>query len=229
LEFICFRFTSLLEDELEALVLNGTIFSRLKKCLYGLFSEGRYSIDISRAPDAGSGFQTHVLIKQGLTSQILKIGTRLFLEAAAVKDPNLALKGNVLKVYMYLLLKKRDEPVGVRELQRDLEFSSPTLAKYHLQRLVDLGLVKQNEDGGYSLLREVKVDIVEPFLTVGSLLIPRLFAYAVTISILFAYLVFVAIPSGNIPFIEYFAVVTSAAGLVSLWYESLRSWSRAPK
>ena len=145
------------------------------------------------------------------------------------KDPNLALKGNVLKVYMYILLKRRNDSVGVRELQRELKFSSPTLAKYHLERLLELGLVRQNEDGTYSLLKEVKVDVVEPFLAIGSLLIPRLLAYAVMISILFAYLVVVAIPSGNLALIEYLALVTGGAGLVPLWYESIRSWTRAPR
>lgn len=145
------------------------------------------------------------------------------------KDPNLALKGNVLKAYMYILLKRRNESVGVRELQRELKFSSPTLAKYHLERLTELGLVKQNDDSTYSLLKEVKVDVVEPFLAVGSLLIPRLLAYAVMISILFAYLAIVAIPSGNLALIEYLAIVTGGAGLISLWYESIRSWIRAPR
>ena len=145
------------------------------------------------------------------------------------KDPNLALKGNVLKAYMYILLKRRNESVGVRELQRELKFSSPTLAKYHLERLAELGLVKQNDDSTYSLLKEVKVDVVEPFLAVGSLLIPRLLGYAVMISILFAYLVIVAIPSGNLALIEYLAIVTGGAGLIPLWYESIRSWIRAPR
>ena len=145
------------------------------------------------------------------------------------KDPNLALKGNVLKTYMYILLKRRNESVGVRELQRELKFSSPTLAKYHLERLADLGLVKQNDDSTYSLLKEVKVDVVEPFLAVGSLLIPRLLAYAVMISILFAYLAIIAIPSGNLALIEYLAIVTGGAGLIPLWYESIRSWIRAPR
>ena len=151
------------------------------------------------------------------------------MESATVKDPNLALKGNLLKVYMYILLKRRGEPVGVRELQRELKFSSPTLAKYHLERLAELGLTKQNEDGTYILQKEVKVDIVRPFLTLGSVLIPRLLAYAVMISILFAYLVVVAIPSGNMPLIEYLAVITGSVGAVSLWYESLRSWLRTPR
>ncbi len=151
------------------------------------------------------------------------------LETTTVKDPNLALKGNLLKAYMFILVKKRNEPVGVRELQRELKFSSPTLAKYHLERLVELGLLKQNEGGSYSLLKEIKVDMVKPFLTIGSLLIPRLLAYAVMISILFAYLVIVAIPSGNLALIEYLAIVTGGVGLVSLWYESLRSWIHTPR
>lgn len=150
------------------------------------------------------------------------------MEAIHVSDPNLALKGNLLKVYMYILMKRRNAPVGIRELQRELHFSSPTLAKYHLERLADLGLVKQNEDGTYALLKEVRVDIVQPFLTVGSFLVPRLLAYAVMISVLFAYLAIVAVPSGNMPLIDYVSIVTGGAALISLWYESIRSWLKAP-
>ena len=50
------------------------------------------------------------------------------------------LKGKTLQVYMYMV--KRKEPVGVREVQRDLGFSSPSVANYHIDKLVELALVK---------------------------------------------------------------------------------------
>jgi DNA-binding transcriptional ArsR family regulator len=129
------------------------------------------------------------------------------LDLNAAKDPNFALKGTTLRVYMHMFHKGKDEPSGIREIQRALNFSSPTLAKYHLEKLQELGLVKQNEDGSYSLVKEVKVDVLEPFVKLGSFIIPRLIGYAVTISILFAYFVVSVLPSGNLAFIEFYAVV----------------------
>ena len=48
------------------------------------------------------------------------------------------LKGKTLQVYVYMLKKK--EPVGIREIQRDLNFSSPSVANYHIEKLVSLSV-----------------------------------------------------------------------------------------
>ncbi len=56
------------------------------------------------------------------------------------------LKGNTLRTY-WALLSSEDGVVGVRELQRELGFSSPALAAYHLNKLVDFNLAV-NERGG---------------------------------------------------------------------------------
>ncbi len=63
-------------------------------------------------------------------------------------DPVLKLGGTALRVYMYLLSRGK-EPVGVRELQRALGFKSPSTAKHHLDRLVELGLAKRVSGGEY--------------------------------------------------------------------------------
>jgi predicted DNA-binding transcriptional regulator len=55
------------------------------------------------------------------------------------------LKGKTLKVYMYMVKKK--EPVGIREVQRDLGFSSPSVANYHIDKLVGLALADQDKYG----------------------------------------------------------------------------------
>ncbi|MBD3172538.1 hypothetical protein GF326_08705 [Candidatus Bathyarchaeota archaeon] len=67
------------------------------------------------------------------------------------------LKGNTLRVY-WSLLSSEGGVVGVRELQRNLGFSSPALADYHLNKLVDFGLAV-NDRGDYRLVREVKVGL----------------------------------------------------------------------
>ncbi|HZT34798.1 MAG TPA: hypothetical protein VFA15_02685, partial [Nitrososphaera sp.] len=65
------------------------------------------------------------------------------------------LKGKTLQVYMYMI--KRKEPVGVREVQRDLDFSSPSVANYHIDKLVQLALVGQDEYGRYYIIQKVQV------------------------------------------------------------------------
>jgi hypothetical protein len=143
-------------------------------------------------------------------------------------DPKYSLKGNTLRVYMHILRTKSNDSIGIREVQRELNLSSATLAKYHLEKLREMYLLAQNDDGSYSLLKEVKVDVLQPFITLGSFIIPRLFTYAVTISILFAYLVLFVLPSQNLAEVAFFSVAIGAVSLFALWYETLRSWRNAP-
>jgi hypothetical protein len=91
-----------------------------------------------------------------------------------------------------------------------------------------MGLLKRSEDGSYSLLKEVRVDVLQPFIRVGRVMIPRLFTYAIMISILFIYLVLFVIPSGNAAELGFFATVTGAVSLATLWYETIRSWRILP-
>src|SRR5438094_6928292 len=49
------------------------------------------------------------------------------------------LKGNTLRVYWFVM-NASNRSVGVREAQRALNFSSPTLALYHLDKLRDRDL-----------------------------------------------------------------------------------------
>ena len=65
------------------------------------------------------------------------------------------LKGKTLKVYMYMVKKK--EPVGIREVQRDLGFSSPSVANYHIDKLVGLALADQDKYGRYSVVQRVQL------------------------------------------------------------------------
>ncbi|MCC6009599.1 MAG: hypothetical protein LM588_01195 [Fervidicoccaceae archaeon] len=61
------------------------------------------------------------------------------------RDAILVIGGTSLRVYFYLLLK--NDEVGVRELQKALGFKSPSTAKHHLDRLVELGLAEKTLNG----------------------------------------------------------------------------------
>lgn len=135
------------------------------------------------------------------------------------------LKGKTLLVYMHML-KQPGEPVGVREVQRELGFSSPSVSSYHLNKLQDLGLV-ENEYGDYKLVTDVKVGVLKHFITLGGVLLPRYLFYAVLMtSMLITYL----IQTPYFPTREY--ITTIVMGVVPsliLWYETIRIWRDRPK
>lgn len=104
-------------------------------------------------------------------------------------DLETSLKGKTLRVYIYLL-KKSGSKVGVREVQRALKFSSPSLAAYHLDKLVSLGLADKTATGEYFLRQEVKIGILKLFVRMGRYMIPRFAFYAVWMtSMLITYIV----------------------------------------
>ncbi len=49
---------------------------------------------------------------------------------------------------VYRFLYKQGRPVGVHEVQKGLELSSPSVAHYHIKKLVEQGLARE-ESGGY--------------------------------------------------------------------------------
>lgn len=82
------------------------------------------------------------------------------------------LRGLTLKVYKFIL--GNDKPVGIREVQRALNLSSPTLALYHMNKLEETGFIKK-ELNGYVADRIV----LENFVRLRRVLIPRNFFYTV--------------------------------------------------
>jgi len=134
------------------------------------------------------------------------------------------LKGNTLRVYVYALKKRR---VGVREVQRALLLSNPSLAQYHLNKLRELGLLKE-EGGDYEVANEVKVDLMRDFLRVGTLIVPRFVFYAVFFTVFAVYLAGIAYQLYTyLPILLWFsAFLALAAGI--FWYEAQRAWRSAP-
>jgi hypothetical protein len=131
------------------------------------------------------------------------------------------LKGKTLQVYMYMI--KRKEPVGVREVQRDLDFSSPSVANYHIDKLVQLALVGQDEYGRYYIIQKVQVGVLQAFVNVGGIAVPRLsFFAAFFTTMLIAYVVL------NVNNLDVFAIGFAVAGAVAFWIETLRVWIKRP-
>ena len=132
------------------------------------------------------------------------------------------LQGNTLRVY-WSILKSRDG-VGVREIQRAMDFSSPTLAAYHLNKLCEIGLVEQKK-GKYYLAKIVKVGMLDQFVKVRFLLFPRhIFYVTVFASLLALYLLRLE----QLSFYSVYALVFGALGTCIFLYETLRIWRKKP-
>ncbi|MBC7090336.1 MAG: hypothetical protein H5T50_00210 [Nitrososphaeria archaeon] len=134
------------------------------------------------------------------------------------------LKGNTLRVYIYVLKRRR---VGVREVQRSLRLSNPSLALYHLNKLKELGLVRE-ENGEYEVVDEVKVDVMRDFLRFGTLLVPRFVMYAVFFTFFTVYLAIVSFQFYSSTAIVYWFIALLTLSTAIFWYESISAWYSAP-
>jgi hypothetical protein len=146
-------------------------------------------------------------------------------ESPQVDEDKIAseLKGNMLRVYWHLL-KAPKGVVGVRETQKSLGFSSPALSAYHLEKLVELGLV-QKVRGEYRLVRVVNVGVLRQFVKLGTFVLPRYTLYATMFTTL---LIFYLTQLRDVNFYSVFALVFGILGTAILWYETAVAWREKP-
>ena len=134
------------------------------------------------------------------------------------------LKGRTMSVYALLLSQGE---MGVREVQRELGFSSPSLALHHLTKLAELDLVKKDAHSNYSVSRTVRVGSLSLFIKFGSRLLPRfLFLGTLFSAMLILYIVFfLSLPptGGDLMFI-----VMSIIAIIIVFHESRQIWLLKP-
>lgn len=133
------------------------------------------------------------------------------------KDIERKLSGRTLQVYLYLQHKK--EPSGIREVQRDLGLSSPSVADYQVEKLVGMGLAAKDRHGRVFMARKVKVKALESYVNFGKFSVPRLAFYASVfsaIAVLYATL--------NISDLSIYGVAVPAAAAIVLWAEAWKMW-----
>ena len=117
--------------------------------------------------------------------------------------------------------------MSVRDVQKALGFSSPSVALHHLEQLRQLGLVEKNEpDGQYSLVSEVKIGVLRHFVKLGRLLFPKYFFYAVFSTTLYAMFFVLFMPDFSRE--SLFIAVFGGIVVVIFWYEAIRMWSLRP-
>ncbi len=133
------------------------------------------------------------------------------------EDQKDVLKGLTLKVYKYIV--KNDRPVGIREVQRVLGLSSPTLALYHMNKLEEAGFIKKQMNG-YVADRIV----LENLIRFRRILIPKnLFFTVFMITSLVILAVFLRPPILTREYVFPLAVIIVAT--IILIYETAKAFS----
>ena len=135
------------------------------------------------------------------------------------------LKGKTLLVYWHMM-KTPTAKIGVREIQRTLGFSSPSVASHHLEKLVSLGLVDKTMTGEYFLTQEVRVGLLRFFTRLGRFMIPRYLFYSVLFSTMLVVYLLLNYPTGSVH--NVVAIIFGLLACLILWFETIRLWKEKP-
>ena len=134
--------------------------------------------------------------------------------------PSLEIRGNTLRVYLYIL---QHGPCELKDVQGGLQFSTASLASYHLRRLIDAGYASQDGYGRYLAIKDNTQQLLEGYVKVGAVVVPQLLFASVLFTVVIVYFSFMAAASPSyLPFL-----IASALALVAVvWYETVRVWRR---
>jgi hypothetical protein len=128
------------------------------------------------------------------------------------------LKGTALDIYRLLLRSRKS--LGIREIQRALKLSSPSVAQYHISKLEHAGLLKK-EAGNYT----VDKLILENCVKISRFLIPRYLLYlSFAITILLIELTFLRPLVFNGEY--FFYVSVTALSVLVFLYETIKVWRK---
>lgn len=122
---------------------------------------------------------------------------------------------------------RHPEPLTAREIQRGADLSSPSLSMHHLERLRQFGLVDKDVHGQYTVIRDVRMGILNQFMGKGRMMVPRFLFYATFYTSLTAAL-------GSLLFwvaTDWYSMVLLALLVTAcavLWYEALKVWREQP-
>jgi hypothetical protein len=101
------------------------------------------------------------------------------LELNELKLEELLVNNHITSIFLHL--KTMNKPLGVREIQRNLNISSAGSTHWHLQKLVDNGAIDQVEGNKYKIaakyanLRTIPLRVVLKHYLIGNQLVPNVF------------------------------------------------------
>jgi hypothetical protein len=155
---------------------------------------------------------------------VFRLGVNIVIQEEERNLVNKLLKGRTMSVYALLLTHDK---LGVRDIQRTLSFSSPSLALHHLTKLVEMNLVEKDNHGDYFVVKLVRVGSLSLFVRLGKRLLPRfIFLATLFTAMLIIYsLVFLSWPpTGQ----DLMFIALCVISIVIVIHESRRVWLLSP-
>jgi hypothetical protein len=133
-----------------------------------------------------------------------------------------ALSGTTRRVYRYIY---RQGPVKLHDIQRDLRLSSPSLADYHVQKLLTMKLIREEkaQDGaGAGFVAEEAV--FEAMVRIRRTVIPLRATASAFFAVALILLVTILRP-GHISSTYVFSLVVTVVALSTSLYETIKGFS----
>jgi hypothetical protein len=118
----------------------------------------------------------------------------------------------IFRVYLCLLKHKQ---ASTKDVQKAMAFPTPAQAKYHLKRLAEIGLVKQESDGKFTVARR-KFGVLRFFFKARGRMIPMSFFYAAFFACVSLFL-FMRVPSFEIAFLGILITAKEAVDTYSYY------------
>jgi len=134
-----------------------------------------------------------------------------------------------LQVYWYLLTHGTR---GIREIQKDLNISSPSSVSYQINKLIKAGIVSKNEESEkYFVNEKIKSGLLGFYVRFGYRMIPRFTLYLIIYLVgLFGFLI-VMLSQGDqfiLNPINIFFLFYLVFGIAVFIYESIKIWNMKP-
>ena len=117
------------------------------------------------------------------------------------------------------MLKQR-KPVGISQLQEALGLSSPSVSEYHINKLVQMHLVRE-EQAGYVVDKVVLANIIR----IRRVSIPIQTGYVIFFGVTLSFLLLFLRPT-PITSLFFLAIVINAAALGISFYEAIKTLRR---
>ena len=131
------------------------------------------------------------------------------------------LSGTTLRVYRFLY--KEGKPLNIHDVQRGLGLSSASVSQYHLRKLLQAGLVKEQDEGFV-----VDRIVFENMIRIRRMVIPFQIAYAVFFATMLVVLL-VFLRNASHPFTVFlFALSVTLTSVVLFGYEAMKSLKHQP-
>jgi DNA-binding transcriptional ArsR family regulator len=137
------------------------------------------------------------------------------------RDPNAVIRGNTVRVYLFVL---RNGPCELRDIQRALKLSTPSLASYHLSKLLQSGHVNRTEEGRYVAVTDISADLLDGYVKFGKQIVPQLLILTIIFTAILAYYVYLI---WRLPLdLDDAVTVVYSLSIIVLWFETIQAWRR---